>query len=273
MPEQLNSLIDDEQEDVVDLQDPEDGAGEDNPEEILEDQEEEEPGDDGEPAPQPPEENHKFAEFRKKQEAETRRIAEEKAKSDQLLNTLFESAYKGETNPFTGKPIETVDDFLAWKEENERQALQQAGLSPDYIKQMIDSNPAIQQANAIIKMNQEMQGRLAVDREIAEIQKVNPKIKTFEDLVADNANNEIFNALVNGGMSLSKAYATVHKIPQKKTDDSKAHLQSVGGGGTGSVTEKEIPANLLEMWQETFPDDKPAELRARYNRAIKEQGE
>lgn len=267
MSEQLNSLLDDEQDPVVEDLNPEEGAGEAEPEELEE--QTDESGDDGEPAPQPPEENHKFAEFRKKHERE---LAEAKAEADrkqQMLDNLFSKTVKGEINPYTNKPIETLEDVEAWAAEEEKRKLESAGLSPDYLNEVIANNPVVKQASAIIAHNQEIQSQIAINREIAEIQKLNPKIKTIEDLIAENGDDEAFNAMVKGGMPLSKAYSIVHKIPQKK-QDTKTHLQTVGGGEP-SGTGKEIPASDLSTWKEAFPDETATQLRARYNRFLKRQ--
>lgn len=211
--------------------------------------------------------NYDKAVERAKREA----LAEAERKQQEFDN-LFARTIKGELNPHTGRPIETYDDFMEWTKAEEARQLEDAGLSPDFIEQAIANNPVIQQATAIIKQNQMNQSRIAADREIAEIQKLNPKIKSVEDLYAERKDDDVFNALVQGGMPLSRAYEVVSKTPQRK-EDTKSHMQSVGGGGTGNAIEKEIPGNLLEMWKDAFPDDKPAELRARYNRSIKEQGE
>lgn len=248
MPDELNSLFDDEQGQVVDGQDLEGGAGEAEPEEeTLEDQEGDlESGDDGEPAPQPPEINHQFAELRKKSEAEILRLTREIDQKDQLAAKIFEKTVKGEVNPFTGKPIETIEDFEAWAEASEKDALERAGLSPDYIEQIINNNPVIRQAAAIIEQNQKMQGKMAFDRELSEIQKINPKIRSIDDLIGEMKDNEEFNAMVAGKMPLSRAYAAAHRIPQKKTDGSKDHLQSVGGGVGGDATEP--PTDVLQTY-------------------------
>ena len=209
--------------------------------------------------------NYEKAVERAKKEAE-----DDVTRSNQLLNMLFETGFKGEVNPYTQKPIETIEDFIAWKEEDDRKALEKAGLPPDYIDKAIANNPVIQQAMAIIQHNQQIQQKIAVDTEIGKIQAMNPKIKSMADLVAEMKDNEVFEALKNGGMSLSRAYETVMKVPQKKPDDSKDHLKSVGGGNAGGA-ESEIPADLLPTWKEGFPDDTPAQLRTRYNRFLKLQ--
>ena len=251
MSEELNSLFDDEQEQVVDAPEAEDGAGEAEPEEEEEEEilDSEDSDGDGEPAPQPPEVNHQFAEFRKRSEAEIGRARAEAERASQMASMLFETAYKGEVNPFTGRPIETIEDFVAWKQENERQSLQQAGLPPDYIEQLINNHPVIKQAGAIIQQNQKMQGRMAFDRELSEIQKLNPKIRSIDDLVAETKDDETFQALQKGGMPLSKAYATTHRISQRKADSSKDHLQSVGGGSAGDASEpsKDVMQEYLNM--------------------------
>jgi hypothetical protein len=148
--------------------------------------------------------------------------------------------------------------------------LESAGLSPDYLNELIANNPVVKQASAIIAHNQDIQAQIAINREIAEIQRLNPKIKTIEDLIAENGDDEAFNAMVKGGMPLSKAYSIVHKIPQKK-QDTKTHLQTVGGGDPSGGMGKEIPASEFSTWKEAFPDETNAQLRARYNRFLQRQ--
>lgn len=258
---------DDGQEQVVDAQD----AGDANADDTLEGQDD--TADVVIPEPQSKEENQKYAEFRRKTEAEVLRAKQEADQASRMMNEIFETAYKGEINPYTGQTIETVDDFIAWKDQHEKQQLQDAGLPPDYIDKVINNHPVIQQANAMLEQTKQTQQRVAFEKELIEIQKVNPKIKSIEDLVMENKDNETFNALLRGGMDLSKAYATVHKLPKAKQDDTKNHMQSVGGGTAGSGVEREIPANELETYREAFPNETLAQLRTRYNRVLKRQGE
>ena len=268
MSEELNAL-NEAQEQNVDAQNPDEVAGEASQEEQQNDADNS-GNDGGEPGRQTREENHQIAEFRKNAQAEINRLREEKEQRDQLAAMLFENTVKGELNPFTGKPIETVEDFLAWKEEDDKQKLEQAGLSPDFIKEMIANDPTVKAAAQILQQNQQEQQKMAVDGEIGKIQVMNPKIKGLPDLIAEMQDNRTFNALTRGGMTLSEAYAEVHKIPQKKQDNTKDHLQTLGGGNP-SGSESEIPADELSTWKEAFPDDTSAQLRTRYNRSISRQ--
>lgn len=262
MSEELNTLNDDVQDGVVDQPETEEVTSEVTETETESNEEV--------AIPQTPEVNHQFAEFRKQSQAEINRLREENEQRDQLAALLFENTVKGELNPFTGKPIETVEDFLAWKEENDRQNLEKAGLTPEYLEQMIANNPTVKQAAQILQQNQQVQQKMAVDGEIGKIQVMNPKIKGLPDLITEMKDNKTFNALTRGGMTLSEAYAEVHKIPQKKQDNTKDHLQTLGGGNP-SGSESEIPADELSTWKEAFPDDTSAQLRTRYNRSIARQ--
>jgi hypothetical protein len=261
MSEPLN-VLDDTQEQTVDAQETDEVAGE---AELETEEQTEESGDDGgEPGRQTREENHQVAEFRKKAQAEINRLADEAKQKEQIVSMLFENTVKGEVNPFTGKPIETIEDFIAWKQEDEKQALQKAGLPPDYFEKLINSHPVIQQAAAVIEHNQQIQRKFAVDTEIGKIQAINPKIKSLNDLVMEMKDNEVFEALKNGGMPLSRAYAEVHKIPQRKQDDTKSHLQTLGGGNAGNATDP--PQDVVKEYLKWNPKASMDEIRTHWGK-------
>ena len=83
MSEELNTLTDDVQEQVVDAPETEEVESEIEETETPETSEEV-------AIPQTPEENHKFAEFRKTTQAQMGQLTEQIGQKDQLLNMLFE---------------------------------------------------------------------------------------------------------------------------------------------------------------------------------------
>ena len=259
------------EEEVVDLQ-PEESEIDEEAE-----QEEGEPKEDAKPK-QTPEENAKFAEIRRKYEAETKRLkaeleAERQAKSEKI-NEVVQTAFKGYINPYTEKPIETEQDYEDYQRMYQEDVLKQVGLSTDYIEQMIANNPVVKQAQAILEAQENQRAKTQFELKMAEISKLDPNYKTVEDL-QKMPNIDQFNFyVIQKKYDIVDAFKLVNPESHRKQSQSetKDHFIKVGGNDGGG-TEKEIPASELSYWKDSFPNDKPSELRARYNRALKRQGE
>lgn len=240
--EDLNTLFDDVTEEVVTPQEPET--------ETEEELELEEPESETEEVaePQTVEENRKFAEFRRKQEAEIARIAGEKEAAEQRALKVFSTTIKGQQNPYNGKTVETYEDYEEYLAQKESEALQTAGLPADYIEQAINNHPTIRELKQARAELVKVRGEIGFNAELAEIQKLNPKIRSIDDLVKETKDDVVFQALQRGGMPLSQAYAHTHKMPQPKPD-TKAHLQTVGGGNPMDASEppKETLQTYLSM--------------------------
>jgi hypothetical protein len=233
------------------------------------------------PPKQTRKENAKIAEFRRLKDAEIERLkaeleAEKRAKSEKI-NEVVQTAFKGYTNPYTEKPIETEQDYEDYQRMYREDMLQQLGLSTDFIEKMISENPVVKQAAKIVETQQSQAGKMQFDMKIAEIGKIDPNIKTFDDL-AKMPNFEEFNNYVRKppfgkGYDMVDAFRLVNQTHRKPSQaETKDHLIPIGGQDGGG-TEKEIPASELAYWKDSFPNDKPSELRARFNRALKRQGE
>jgi hypothetical protein len=231
-----------------------------------------------EPQKQTAEENAKFAEIRRKYEAENRRLkaeleAERRAKSERI-NEVVQTAFQGYINPYTEKPIETEQDYEDYQAMYREDVLRNLGLSTDYIERMISENPVVRQAQSILEAQNHQRSKIQFDMKLAEISKLDPNIKTIDDL-QKMPNVEQFNYYVlQKKYDLVDAFRLVNPEHNKKPSqaETKDHLIKLGGQDGGGK-EKEIPASELAYWKDSFPNDKPSELRARYNRALKRQGE
>lgn len=271
MDEDEKTLIDnDVQEEVVDPQnDDDDVTGGVEDEEHSTDEESEESLEDNEGVanPQTSEENHMFAEYRKKRDAEYQELQKqlnERPETDRLMSALYQYGYEGSPEEIadalesqrTGMTIEEV------KAEREREKA--------LLDERLNNHPVMQQALTVLEQQNHIQQKMAAERELDKIRKINPEIKSMQDLV--DMNDEVFDALVSSGkMTLSKAYAAVHKTKQISKVDTKEHLQTVGGGEAGSGELIEIPKNELEYYKDAFPEDSPKQLKIRYNRIQKRQ--
>lgn len=257
-------------EEAVDLQETE-------AEEQAEQETEEEAA---EPQKQTAEENAKFAEIRRKYEAENRRLkaeleAERQAKTERI-NEVVQTAFQGYINPYTEKPIETEQDYEDYQAMYREDVLQNLGLSTDYIEKMISENPVVRQAQSILEAQNHQRSKIQFDMKLAEISKLDPNIKTLDDL-QKMPNIKEFNSYVlkppyGKGYDLVDAFRLVNPEHNKKPSqaETKDHLIKAGGQPS-SVSEKEIPASELAYWKESFPNETNTQLRARYNRYLKRQ--
>ena len=104
---------------------------------------------DAEPAPavQTPEQNAAFAAARRRAEAQA--AMRNQAEQDALVARI----YRGQTNPYTGRPIQSVKDLNEYEQQYQADQMRQAGIDPGVLNQMIEQNPAVQQAKAMIAFN------------------------------------------------------------------------------------------------------------------------
>lgn len=99
-------------------------------------------------------------------------------------------------------------------------------------------------------------------RDLAEIQKINPNVKSLGEL------GDRFFKLRAAGLDNLEAYELVsHKPVTKQAPTGKDHLITLGGSKS-TDSAREIPKSQLAEWRDDFPNDTPEQLKARYNRAL-----
>ena len=236
--------------------------------------------------PQTPEQRRANAARRRQQEQQAaidQAVAAEREKQEAFMQTFFAEA--GLKNTFTGQPITNKEDFDAGKKQFAENKLQQdlkAGkLTPEDIHKVVSEHPVVKQAGeAISRAETERQQaqaeafRTKVAGELAEIQKLDPTIKTVEDLLK-MPNAQEFYGYVKNGASFLKAFrmaneerltaAKVEAARQQAISNtrSKAHLTATGnsrGGGAASV-----PTDELAVFRMFLPGASEAEIQAYYN--------
>ena len=220
------------------------------------------------------EENAKYAAARRKAEVEIDRLKAELEAKDQRLNEVVSTAYNGTPNPYTNKPILTQEDYDEYQEMYREDVLEQLGVSKNFIKKEIESNPVVREAQKIINAQKAQQAKMSFDIRLTEITKLDPNIKTIADLMKMPNREEFDEYVLQKGYDIVDAYKLVnHDIKRKpSTAETKDHLIKTGGGAGGD-TGIEVPASELAYYQESFPKETNAQLRARYNRVLKRQGE
>lgn len=259
--------------------------GEDIPPEGEDGTEDETEGETEEPVEQTPEQRHRAAEYRRQQQ-ETARQQAEQARIDEIYADMF----KGQTDPFTGKPIRTEAEFKAYqsaKEKKEQEdALKAAGLQPDLIagivKQQVEPLQQQLEQEQIAKAQRAAADaqRRAQEHINASMQKITadmPEVKTLTDIAALPTAGR-FNQLVRSGVTLEDAFYLANRTEiergklqrsQQATINqvrSKSHLQQTGGNDGGI---KSVPPDIVEQCRAFCPGISDEEILKEYNNTMK----
>ena len=212
--------------------------------------------------------------------AQARRVAERR------MNTINDKVVKrfgGMTNPETGQPIRSADDYFealeAQERVNARKEIEERGVDPNLLDRLISQNPVIMQAQQIMQENALREGEAELDRQIGEITKMDPTIKSLED-ISKMPTFQVFDAFVRRGLSLTEAYrlANFDSLMQRdaaatrqatiNAAKGKNHLAPLGGVNGPQEQLVEIPQNERELWETAYPGVPYKELREKYNRSL-----
>nr|DAS96013.1 MAG TPA: hypothetical protein [Caudoviricetes sp.] len=266
----VDPFADDDEEDFWDLGDEaEEAEGDaDAPEQPEEEQEP--------PAEQPtqtPEMNALLAAARRRAEMEAA------ARAQHEKDALVAQAYAGQVNPYTGRPITTEAELKAYQTAYREEQLQAAGITPDVLQQMIESNPAVQQAKMLAAQQQQMMGQQIMSEQLKAISAIDPQVTSLEDITKMET-FEQFDAMVRQGYSLVDAYklanfdtlaakrAAAAKQRTLNQTAGKAHLQPTQGKESGQAVI--VPPEIREMYREMNPGISDKEIAKHYAKSMKE---
>jgi len=110
--------------------------------------------------------------------------------------------------------------------------------------------------------------QVALEKELQEIQKINPEIRSLNDL---QGNPEFDELVIKNGVSLSKAYKLTYKQPTLPKENTKEHLTGINTGDKSNDGLVDIPQSELGYFKDCFPDEPMSKLKERYNRILKRQ--
>lgn len=234
-----------------------------------------------EPAPaepvQTPEVNAQYAAARRQAEAAYRRELDG-------INGEFKRLFGNVVNPVTNKPIETYQDYLQAVEHqmraNREAEMMEKGVDPAMIEQMINQSPAIRQAEAIIQQSKMQEAKQKLEDDMKALSRIDPSIKSFEDLGKHESYQAVLQLVKNNGLSLSDAFilANHQRLSTSKADAAKqaainaaksqSHLETTKGSNTAPSNLVPIPDSSLKTWQAAYPDLSLDELTRKYNLVI-----
>lgn len=213
--------------------------------------------------------------------AEARRAAENRMNG---INSRVASRFKDMKNPETGQPIRTVEDYFDALDAQERiaarQQMEQNGIDPALLDQMIANNPAIRQAQEILRENQLNEGQRELDSQVRAISEFYPEVQSLAD-ISKMDTFPAFDAYVRNGLSLVDAFklanfetmsqrtAAATKQAAINAAKGKSHLSPVGVGADGQTTQfVDIPPEAREVWEQAYPDLSYKELKEKYNKSL-----
>jgi hypothetical protein len=223
-----------------------------------------------EPAEQSAEENAKYANIRRKAEAEAKQAAQRSL--DEAIASM------GQTNPYTGKAVTTKAEWDAWKaqeaQEKRKEVAESAGMSETEFDNFVQNLPSVRDyRQAAEKLRQDDQKRMLADQ-ITEIGKLDPSIKTVEDLVKRPEYRQIYAKLQNNrDLSVVEAFKLVNyetltqnaaaasRQAALNAAASKDHMAPTQTRGSGAIT---VPADVKNMYRLYNPEATDAEIQAHY---------
>lgn len=217
--------------------------------------------------------------------ADARRRAEAEFKRKQAaIDAQFAERFKDYKNPITGQPIKTAQDYYdalsAQEQMQTRQTLAEKGIDPSIIEKAVNNNPAIKAANLVIAEQRIQNVKTYLDKQVAEVSKIDPDIHSVQDIEASDRYPQILAYVNNNRLSVVDAYRLVYadKLNEKKTAavkqqainnaKSQSHLKATESGAGSGDNLVNIPENQLAKWREFFPDKSEKELREAYNNTL-----
>lgn len=204
-----------------------------------------------------------------------------RAEAQKQINAFIEREFAGVVNPYTKAPIRTEADLTAYRQafeaERQRQQLEEMGVNKEMLDTYIQNHPAMQQAQQVIRQQQERAANDFAAKEFAALKKEYPDcgLERAEQLWDTEAGKRALN-LWSKGIPMVDAYAATHReeIRQRQSAaakqaamnemNSKGHLkQSKVSGASGGA---EMPADVLKSYRAFFRDATDEEIRAMWEK-------
>lgn len=242
------------------------------------------PADDDTEQQEPPQ-NQPWKNEQNAQFAAERRRQEEAQRQQAAVDAAYARIYAGQVNPYTGKPIQSEADYNAYIQQHTMEQLKQANVDPNMFQNAVKADPTVRQAQAIVQQQQEFQRQQQAQKQAQElndsikaISASFPEVKNAQDIISNPHFNEI-EAMWKAGYKLEHAFfiANQQEMAQKRQAAAKQqvinqvtgkqHMKKTGNSGAGN--EVVVPADVMAIYRDMFPDKSDAEIKAHYARMNK----
>jgi len=248
------------------------GEGDDEEEAETEEEPSDEESSDGAAAhPQDAAENANMKNIRLRAEREAQEAAQVKIDSFYASRNLI--------NPYTNKPIRTEADYKeyekAYKAEEQKEKLSKGELSPELINDMISQNPVIQKATELNEKMQQEEAERELNEDVKTIGKMDPSIKSIDDLLKVPEWDQIEN-LLQQGYRVNHAYqiACFDRIKNNTVNaaesaaaESMRRNSNASPGPLGDNNGVKLPKKVSDMSKEEYAQFREGVLEGKYKKS------
>ena len=196
-------------------------------------------------------------------------LARIEAETQKRVDASIARQFEGILNPYTNKPILTEADLTAYRSafaaEEQRQQLEEMGVSKEVLDSYIQSHPAMQQAQALIRQQEQEAANSFMEQEFAALKKefADCGLESPQQLNETEAGRRALQMWANApGITLADAYAATHRKELSKKQsaaakqaamnemNSKGHLKQT----KGSNAKGDVPAEIEAEYKKYFPN-------------------
>lgn len=206
-------------------------------------------------------------------------LARIEAETQKRVDARIAREFEGILNPYTNQPIRTEADLTAYRSafaaEEQRQQLEEMGVSKEVLDSYIQNHPAMQQAQQVIHQQEQQAANDFMAKEFEAMKKEFPDcgLESPQQLNETEAGRRALQMWANApGITLADAYAATHRkeISKKQSAaakqaamnemNSKGHLRQT----KGSNAKGDVPAEIMREYKIYFPDATDAEIAEMY---------
>ena len=196
-------------------------------------------------------------------------LARIEAETQKRVDARIAREFEGILNPYTNQPIRTEADLTAYRSafaaEEQRQQLEEMGVSKEVLDSYIQNHPAMQQAQQVIHQQEQQAANDFMAKEFEAMKKEFPDcgLESPQQLNETEAGRRALQMWANApGITLADAYAATHRRELSKKQsaaakqaamnemNSKGHLRQT----KGSNAKGDVPVEIAAEYKKYFPN-------------------
>ena len=208
-------------------------------------------------------------------------LARIEAETQKRVDARIARDFEGILNPYTNQPIRTEADLTAYRSafaaEEQRQQLEEMGVSKEVLDSYIQNHPAMQQAQQVIHQQEQQAANDFMAKEFEAMKKEFPDcgLESPQQLNETEAGRRALQMWANApGITLADAYAATHRKELSKKQsaaakqaamnemNSKGHLRQT----KGSNAKGDVPEEIRREYKIYFPNATDAEIAEMYRK-------
>lgn len=208
-------------------------------------------------------------------------LARIEAETQKRVDARIAREFEGILNPYTNQPIRTEADLTAYRSafaaEEQRQQLEEMGVSKEVLDSYIQNHPAMQQAQQVIHQQEQQAANDFMAKEFEAMKKEFPDcgLESPQQLNETEAGRRALQMWANApGITLADAYAATHRKELSKKQsaaakqaamnemNSKGHLRQT----KGSNAKGDVPEEIRREYKIYFPNATHEEIAEMYRK-------